>query len=657
MKSNVRSAVCAAAMTCAGTIGVRADAVLTTVATHTLPRAIAIDSVTNKIYVADDSFVTVIDGATNSTTILSAGIGRSSNSSIVVNPVTNMVYVANKNGNSVTVINGATGSTAASVATTIGVGTSPVAQAVNPVTNMIYVANYGSNNVTVIDGANNFTYTVTVGTEPVAIAVNPVTDMTYVPNYGGTITIINGSNATATLTGGSEPFAVAVNSATDKIYVANYGTSGTNSMVTVINGATSSTAASVAATVSVGITPYSIAVDQVTNMVYVANSGSSFATAITGATNAATSITGAGMNCVAAAVNPATDIIYLANNSGTAVIINGATNSASSLTAGTRPNAVAVNQVTDMIYVANYSSANVTVISGPGPGQPVLSSPSNGATGQMTPLTLSWNSASGATSYTVQISTGSTFSTTVFAHSGAGLTATASGLAYGGITYYWRVGAVNASGTDWSSEWSFVTLTVPAAPVFVSPGNGSELNEPENEELLWYPVATATSYTCQFSTTSSFASTIVSQSDILFDTIIDPAYPIYVEYYTPNTVVTAAYNRKIYMHLNAANAAGTGPWSSVWYFSPQVSVEPRPMLNGNDNFSIKNGSIAYSLSKMEKVEMSICDILGRRALSIKRCQSAGSYSLDLKNSMISAGIYFVRFKAGTFQRQATLMLR
>ncbi len=203
MKSYLRNAVFAAAMTCAGTIGVRADAVLTTAATRTMPRAIAIDSVTNKIYVADDSFVTVIDGATNSTTNLGVGIGGSSSYSIAVNPVTNMVYVANKNSNSVTVINGATGSTVATVATTIGVGTSPVALAVNPVTNMIYVANYGSNNVTAINGANNFASTVTVGTEPVAIAVNTVTDIIYVANYGGAITLINGSNATATLTGGN----------------------------------------------------------------------------------------------------------------------------------------------------------------------------------------------------------------------------------------------------------------------------------------------------------------------------------------------------------------------------------------------------------------------------------------------------------------------
>ena len=70
---------------------------------------------------------------------------------MAVNPVTNKIYVANYSSN-VTVIDGATNST-----TTVGTGTSsyPTAVAVNPVTNKIYVLNYNSNTVTVIDGATD----------------------------------------------------------------------------------------------------------------------------------------------------------------------------------------------------------------------------------------------------------------------------------------------------------------------------------------------------------------------------------------------------------------------------------------------------------------------------------------------------------------------
>src|SRR6266403_1091034 len=67
------------------------------------PYAVAINTVTNKIYVANaqSSNVTVIDGATNATTALAAG---SRTIALAVNDVTNRIYVANQGSNNVTVI-------------------------------------------------------------------------------------------------------------------------------------------------------------------------------------------------------------------------------------------------------------------------------------------------------------------------------------------------------------------------------------------------------------------------------------------------------------------------------------------------------------------------------------------------------------------------
>jgi len=126
--------------------------------------------------------------------------------------------VANQNGNSVTVINGASSAT-----TTINAGSAPFALAVNPVTNRIYVANYGGSSITVINGANNATTTVSAGSNPDAVAVNPVTNKIYIANYNsGNVTIIDGiSNATTTATAGSSPFAVAVNPVTGTAYAGN----------------------------------------------------------------------------------------------------------------------------------------------------------------------------------------------------------------------------------------------------------------------------------------------------------------------------------------------------------------------------------------------------------------------------------------------------
>src|ERR1017187_5552464 len=96
---------------------------------------------------------------------------------VAVNSVTNKTYVANLSCTSlpcpspgtVTVIDGATNNT-----TTVNVGVYPYAVAVNPATNQIYVVNNCGNNlncasigtVTVIDGATNNTTAVNVGAFP-----------------------------------------------------------------------------------------------------------------------------------------------------------------------------------------------------------------------------------------------------------------------------------------------------------------------------------------------------------------------------------------------------------------------------------------------------------------------------------------------------------
>ena len=69
---------------------------------------------------------------------------------VAINPVTNKIYVANTSSNNVTVIDGANNAT-----TTLAAGRTPIAVAINPVTNKIYVVNQNSDNITVIDGATN----------------------------------------------------------------------------------------------------------------------------------------------------------------------------------------------------------------------------------------------------------------------------------------------------------------------------------------------------------------------------------------------------------------------------------------------------------------------------------------------------------------------
>ena len=365
---------------------------ITRVTVGSSPKAVAVNPVTNKIYVVGSN-TTVIDGATNNTTTVGAG-----GNSLAVNPATNKIYVANGNG-TVTVIDGATNST-----TRVTVGSSPSAVAVNPVTNKIYVANYVSNTVTVIDGATNNTTTVTAGTGPKFIAVNPVTNKIYVFNQGvglknTTVTVIDGAtngtftlgctgtlaqaivvnpannriyvanydiimiidgatNTTTTMTYNS--YAMAVNPVTNKLYVIDYNYSGsTSGSVSVIDCATNSTT-----TVPVGLNPSAVAVNPATNKTYVANYTDGTVTVIDGVANSTYTVTG-GTGPKDIAVNPGTNKIYAVNSiSNNVTVIDGATNSTTTVAAGTNPLAVAVNPSTNQIYVANYGSNNITVIDG-----------------------------------------------------------------------------------------------------------------------------------------------------------------------------------------------------------------------------------------------------------------------------------------------------
>ena len=95
--------------------------------------------------------VTVIDGSNHTTTV---NVGASPYQA-AINTTTNKIYVANSGGNTVTIIDGATNNTSS-----VTVGNGPSGLAVNMATNKIYVPNFADGTVTVIDGTTLTTTTV-----------------------------------------------------------------------------------------------------------------------------------------------------------------------------------------------------------------------------------------------------------------------------------------------------------------------------------------------------------------------------------------------------------------------------------------------------------------------------------------------------------------
>src|ERR1022692_1263850 len=149
------------------------------------PQAIAVNSGTNKIYVPAEcagdiscqgdpnGTVSVIDGGTLAYTSVASG---SNPSTMALNSATNKIYVANQCGSdpscqtfngSVTVIDGAT-----LAFTNIGVGSDPYGLAVNSATNRAYVPNYCGSDPSC--NTSNGTVSVIDGTPPTALQFVPL---------------------------------------------------------------------------------------------------------------------------------------------------------------------------------------------------------------------------------------------------------------------------------------------------------------------------------------------------------------------------------------------------------------------------------------------------------------------------------------------------
>ncbi len=342
-----------------------AQSVAATVTAAPLPYGIAVNTVTNKIYVTsyiDKGQVTVIDGATNATTAIPVG---SFPSGIDVNMVTNKVYVANGASNSVTVIDGATNAT-----TTIPVGINPTAVAVNPVTNTIFVVNNNlDGTISVINGASNaVTGNIFAGFNPKAVAVDTAKNFIFaIAGSNNTFTTVDPNVylidiATGNMViaeGGTKPVALAVNTTSDQLYVANFEN---DAFVVAIASAQKGEGGY--GPLPVGGT--SLAVNTVTNKAYFTEGN---AVAEVDGSTLAFSIIPVGVNGLAGiAVDPSTNTVYAASamDPGFVAAIDASTGRVTLIATGAYPSVIGVNPVTHRVYVLNNDAAGtVTILDGP----------------------------------------------------------------------------------------------------------------------------------------------------------------------------------------------------------------------------------------------------------------------------------------------------
>jgi hypothetical protein len=237
------------------------------------------------------------------------------------------------------------------------------------------------------------------------------------------------------------------------------------------------------------------------------------------------------------------------------------------------------------------------------PVVPTLKLPLNNSIGQPPTPTFLWDSNAYATSFRIQISTDSIFSTnlkydTVVANTPLNLRPY---ILKSGTKYYWRVSAINSLGTsNWSTIWNFTVEAINIQVVLSTPANNS-INLPPAFTFNWFKgveqsllkkdnfiksilsnskdgingANSILNYWFEYGTDSTFA-TVLLRDSLLTDTI--------------KTISGLNSLTKYYWRVKAKSEYGWGNFSASWNFTTAPPVPGAPTL-----VSPTNGSTGVGL--------------------------------------------------------------
>jgi YVTN family beta-propeller protein len=293
-----------------------------------VPEQIAVDPLTDRIYVAVPNFgtkpydyLTVINGKTD--TVIGSYEIPAVAYAIAVDPVRGVVYI----GGTYTDINGIVRSEVVGfstcenkvekvvpVSTTPGDGIQGIA--VNDISGDVYVTNGSDNEVDVIWAKSaKVDARISVSGEPYGIAVNPFLNTAYAGLLDGGVTVINGKTYSAVTTEISSSAAytgIATNLLTGKVYTANS------------DGGIGSTVAELTSNgtflenIGVGNTPIGIDVDPGKSAIFVANTQDGTVDVINSTTNVISKTLP--VSGLFLAVDPFSHKVYVGSNSGTPTV-------------------------------------------------------------------------------------------------------------------------------------------------------------------------------------------------------------------------------------------------------------------------------------------------------------------------------------------------
>jgi len=162
------------------------------------------------------------------------------------------------------------------------------------------------------------------------------------------------------------------------------------------------------------------------------------------------------------------------------------------------------------------------------PGAFALTAPANAATGVSLLPTLTWGASSGALTYTLEVSTDPGFSVIVLTQVGIVSTSYTPGAPVAqGLTLYWRVTALNASGSTLAtgSPFSFTTVILPPGPFILTTPANAATGVALQPTFDWAVAVGAATYTLEIASDPGFLSPVASQTGLTGTSFI-PGAPL-----------------------------------------------------------------------------------------------------------------------------------
>ena len=221
-----------------------------------------------------------------------------------------------------------------------------------------------------------------------------------------------------------------------------------------------------------------------------------------------------------------------------------------------------------------------------------LGTPANGANSQSTiGLRFKWAAIQGASTYTVQISTDTSFSAGSIFYEAIKKTNTDSVVNFNpSTTYYWRVDA-DQSGcpVPWTSPYSFITGYTPPQ----NPKSKIDSCDPTKIALSWDNVSGTASYRLQVSVKPDFTTLLTDSQNLSTNYIV---------------YIIQKPNQRYYWRVKASDGVNSGDWSTVGNFinnggSPDRSIPANNSFNQPDTVLFK--WVKPDINSQERIQIAL----------------------------------------------------